>query len=256
MRASELRRNTFVCTDSLSESLHKSGFKTLAQKAGFRFLIASEPLEIAVERICNLGYTVSPRYMDHFIICFPKDPTDRQRLLESFFDSIAPLYCDLIDKSRNLENVRVLLRKILDLGVDQTAGLIIDFGCGVGLSVEVARAMGVSIIGFDPCPMMRKAAQGKGLRVFSAGDLASCPNETLDAGFASYVFHLLPSFGSFELLWARLKPEGVFVANFHKDEGVEAFEDVVVRLGGKVLADLDWPRESQHGSYRAAFKGV
>ena len=189
------------------------------------------------------------RYLDRFYLWIPGfDEDRRQSLLDSFFALIADEYESLIDVGRNLGNIQNLLRLVCELTGPTEGSVVIDYGCGTGLSLHAAPELKVSIVGVERCVLMRAHASARGMTVWSPGDLARQPKDSLPAAFASYVLHLLPHTDGVRLLWSRLKPGGVLVANFHKGQGIEQINTClrenrcrILRLKPPVGSDLHGP---------------
>lgn len=195
---------------------------------------------------------VTPRYMDRFYFAFGDNSDARQELLTAFFDLIADQYNQLINKERNADNICRLLKSIEELSGTLSGLRILDFGCGVGLSHDIARAMSCDLIGFDICPNMRAAAESRGMVVWGPHELTAQPHRSLDAIFASYVFHLRPSTGSIRLAWSRLRTGGLLVANLHKNKGSDVLFPCMKELGAK---ELTVGSSEAHGKYVAFAKG-
>lgn len=253
MQVSDLGAEIVVCSDKIASQLCQkvNGVTVFREWPGLSFVDASGEIDAIAAMSAELSIQLSPRFMDRFYVCAGCNADDRQELLDRFFNVIAPVYSQLVDAWRNAENVGILLNainRLIEPGKDR---LIVDFGCGVGLPHEAADA---TVVGVDPCPNMRALAENGGMSVWGPAELAQQPANSVDAAFASYVFHLLPSLGLFELLWNRMRTGGVFVANFHKGQGIHSFEDVVARLGGRAV-DFKWPNDACHGEYRAVAKG-
>jgi len=198
---------------------------------------------------------VSRRYLDKFHLLVPENDSDRrQKLLDEFFSLIADNYESLIDRARNLDNILNLLSFIKQYLPDCDEPTILDYGCGTGLSCIVAKDFSWEPIGLDRCPAMRAIASHRGMKVWNAEDLARQPIDSIDASFASYVFHLLPDTKSLEILWARIRPGGVLVANFHKDAGESLVEKCVSQNQCSTVKLLSPNGSQQHGSYFAFLK--
>ncbi len=211
------------------------------------------PLESAssyVARLCNERADLeSARYLDHFHVVTPvRNSERRQEIYNEFFKMIAEQYESLIDVDRNTRNIRNLAL-ILDMAMNPLAGRVVDFGCGTGLSAAVLAGYGLELVGVDPCSTMRMIASRRGMQTWSVGELARQPSRSVDAAFASYVFHLLPHAGSLRLLWSRLRPGGYLAANFHKGRGVDLVEAAVHVKGSSVLPPNG--TDDCHGSYYA-----
>jgi SAM-dependent methyltransferase len=214
------------------------------------------------EDVHRLGYALAAipglkarRYLDRFHLWTPdNNPRRRQEVLDRFFAFIADQYESLIDVERNLDNIRILLGFLNRLMGPIEAATIVDYGCGTGLSRSPASEFKVELVGVDRCPTMRRIASDRGMTTWGPGVLARQPKNSIDGALASYVFHLLPHSDGLRLLWARLKPGGMLVANFHKNQGMELVE-ACVREGQGLIHRLESPAGSErHGSYVAYLK--
>jgi SAM-dependent methyltransferase len=189
------------------------------------------------------------RYLDRFYLLAPVDDMiRRQDLLIRFFGLIAYEYESLIDVGRNEENIRMLVGMLSGAIGGLKGALVLDFGCGTGLSHGVFRSEGIRLVGYDPCPTMREIARARGMTVWSPRDLARQPRDSIQGSFASYLFHLVPHMGGLRLVWSRLRRGGVLTANFHKGQGRAAVEATVIELGGRVESVSEGPT-CRHGQY-------
>lgn len=256
MRVSNLGQHLLVCHGTDVELLHSVNLQ-------------GEPIHRS-EKLCifaveqnfqKLRKALSPipqfsirRYLDKFYICTPKDnPKRRQEVLDSFFQLIASEYESLIDIERNTDNIRSLLAILSQLLNPIRGSLIVDYGCGTGLSIIPASAFDIRLVGVDRCPKMRQIAASKGMKVWGVGELARQSKDSIDGAFASYVFHLLPDTHGLRLLWARLRIGGVLVANFHKNQGLELVNMCVKELQGSAIqlaSSLDVERHGTYAAYR------
>jgi trans-aconitate methyltransferase len=167
---------------------------------------------------------------------------------------ISENYDSLVDVERNCHNISNLIGFLSErIDINKTA-TVMDYGCGTGLSVRALPNPGLRIIGFDRCSKMRMIAASRGLEVWSPDELVLQPTDFFAGAFASYVLHLHPHTLELELLWARLRSDGIFVANFHKNRGIE-FANVLMRGLGATVKVLESPADSEiHGTYVAYLK--
>lgn len=257
MRVSELGEQLLICEDVDAKSVLPP--KILSKQVGrFKgvhiFDIGSDVREL-YEGLNEIPDMLLNRYLDKFHLLTPKGDTERQqKVIDSFFELIANEYECLIDVERNLDNIRNLLQFIRDLVDSPEGSAFVDYGCGTGLAVQLAHEFNMTLIGVDSCPTMRRIARSRGMITLSAGELARKPSNSIPGAFASYVFHVLAQTHGLRLLWARLKPEGIIVANFHKNQGIEMIDNCVRDLQGSIQY-LDSPIGSErHGAYIAYFK--
>lgn len=155
----------------------------------------------------------------------------RQQVLDDFFDAVASEYDSMIDLERNVSNIENLLGLLEGVVGPVRNKWVLDYGCGTGLSAIVAQAYGVNLIGFDRSAKMRKIASNRGMQVWSMSDCARHEDVVLDGIFSSYVLHLYPDIHNLSLIWKRLRPGGAFVANFHKNKGIEVVNALAKNLG-------------------------
>jgi SAM-dependent methyltransferase len=216
--------------------------------AVFDAAITAEDVKL-LDSISNLRLS---RYLDRYYIWAPEDDLAyRQRIFDAFFESIADSYDSLIDVHRNLENIRNLIR-ILRESMDRFVGsTIVDYGCGTGLSHRLTADLGISVIGVDRCPKMRQIAAQRGMLVCNIGELAQRPQDSIDGAFSSYVFHLLPHAHGLQLLWSRLRPNGVLAVNFHKNQGIELVESCIQQMNGTIVKLNRHANSEKHGRYAA-----
>lgn len=184
--------------------------------------------------------------LDRFCLALPDEAADRELLFTEFFDWIANDYNNVVDCERNVQNIDNLCGLLARSGVGQTGHIVVDFGCGTGLSVRSGGCGQATIVGFDHSAMMRRIAEREGLTVWSEHDLSSQGPGSIHGAFASYTFHTRVGDEAIKLVVARLTSEGVFAANFHKSEGKEWAREVFASVGmHPVLEDAD----GRHGPY-------
>lgn len=258
MPVSKIGQNIFICHEAVAHPLLQMGCQG---RLNFLHLNGLCLLSFDVfgefwENINLLKNYHIQRYLDRFYLLVPeKDLIQRQELLDRFFEIVADEYESLIDVQRNMENIRNLigyLEKYLCYPIEDN--LIIDYGCGVGLSFELLSERNLKIIGVDPSPSMRRIAIKRGMTVWSIGDLACQPKNYISGAFASYVFHLMPHTGGLRLLWSRLVTGGVIVANFHKNNGIELVKSCIQELQG-LIYEIKVPHSyERHGTYAVFIK--
>ncbi len=196
------------------------------------------------------------RYLDRFhLVLSSTNLAERQEVLDEFFEFIAEDYEHLIDLSRNRENIKILLSLLKGRIECSENAIVIDYGCGIGLSNELLFDAKFNLIGFDRCKIMRQIAKDRGMVIWCHEELAKQPDETINGAFASYVLHyLLPENKELQLLWPKLKPGAVLVANLHKKQGIERLEAAIRKVKGS-LELLEGPPDSErHGIYVACVK--
>jgi len=189
-------------------------------------------------------------YLDRFFLLVPINNSEyRRKLFLRFFELIAEDYENLIDVKRNIENIKNLF-KLLRFYINSLEGsLILDFGCGTALSLNIANSYKVKIVGYDACPMMRQLAKKRGLNVWGEIDISKQRYNSLDAAFASYVLHFYPEDESLKLVFNILKPGGVFVVNIHKNQFRELIDEHLRKVGFRILNPPDLNFKKYHGPY-------
>ena len=234
---------------------------TLLQHLGDRGLIIrvvhqSESLVLAelqtgvhdLDAVLNdMGVTRTPRYLDRFYLCFSSGD-GHQRLLDAFFALIGYEYDSLVDVHRNQHNIRLLFELIEHEIGDIQGKTLVDFGCATGLSIEIARSHGTVLLGCDSCPTMRSIAASRGLRVLAPSEFTELPMGSVDAVLASYVFHLIPDFSSFENVWGRVRVGGVLAANLHKNQGYDPLSGAMRKRNATEISPAPAGGE-RHGRY-------
>lgn len=254
-RVIDLPNRLFVCHKAHVFHLEKTKLQhksvlTLDDLRVFDIDSEANAIEQVLPRMTGLKLH---RYLDRFYLWVPEDDEDqRQDLIDQFFQWIGDDYESLIDRDRNIENIRNLIQL-----VGSTVGLpseIVDYGSGTGLALRPAAELGLKLIGVERSVVMARRAIAAGMAVWTPGDLARQPNGSLPSAFASYVLHLLPHTNGLRLLWARLRPGSVLVANFHKSEGIERVNDCLGRERSTILQLRSPDGSMKHGPYIAYVK--
>lgn len=189
------------------------------------------------------------RYLDqYYLVLSTVDAGLRQDTIDKFFSFLAPRYEEAVDVRRNEENIGLLLTRVQAIlgGPDQS--VLLDFGCGPGVSLPVAFAHGVSVLGFDTSAAMLRAAQARGMRTISAERLLSSEALCFDGIIASYVLHLEPAEVWLRAAWSHVRPGGILAGNFHKDKGIESFIKHF-DVGGGTMEFISPPNSERHGRY-------
>jgi SAM-dependent methyltransferase len=194
------------------------------------------------------------RCFDRILLVLDADPVAREEQVADFYDLLAPAYELVFTPARNLENIGRLLAIVRRrLGVP--AAPVVDFGCGVGLSVHAEVPRGIELVGVDASPLMRQLAREAGLPTMAEHDLAAIPGGYFGGVIASYVLDLAPWPALLENVWRRMRPGGLIVANFHKRRGLSAFVDRCDQLSASTCVVDDVPPASfDHGPVVACIK--
>ncbi|HBA84127.1 MAG TPA: hypothetical protein DCZ95_08545 [Verrucomicrobia bacterium] len=204
----------------------------------------------ALTRLRPLAIDDMPRVMDHFYLWTPRSiPACRQDLLDALFELTAVDFEHIIRPEQNRDNIRCLLNIISRHFQGQRVARILDFGCGTGLSAQVASELGIHLHGYDRCPKMRSLAAEQGLQLMVPEQFNNVCLPVFNAVFCSYVFHLLPTKDDLCQLWTILKPGGIVVGNFHKDHGLHEASTCFMKCGARAHEVEDVSCRFQHGSY-------
>jgi SAM-dependent methyltransferase len=150
----------------------------------------------------------------------------------AFFGFIASIYGGIIDEERNLGNIRQLMSRTLTELPTEPAPRLLDYGCGTGLSLGVARELNVELFGTDASRAMREQARARGLNCLSPRTVARMAPNSFDGAFASYVVHLMDTFEPLVGVWRLLKPGAVLACNHHKGTNVPELVAFIAALGG------------------------
>lgn len=175
------------------------------------------------------------RYLDIFYVAMPDDEGAREHLVHEFFEWIAEKYERLVDPQRNIENIDNLLTLLKRQGVERKDQLVLDFGCGIGLSKRSCGCGEASIVGFDWSPTMRRLTQEAGMEVWSPDDLLRKEPGIIDGTFASYVLHTATGATALKHVVGLMKHTAVFTANFHKGAGISWANNLFESLGMRVV---------------------
>ncbi len=194
------------------------------------------------------------RFLDYFYIIKRVGEAHLQIAIDMLFECIADRYDRLIDTRRNIENIRVLKEYLISLHGSLDGSLIVDYGCGTGLSKEIFDDENLKLIGIDRCSKMRHLASNRGLKTLSPSQLKELQLDSIDCGFFSYVLHFSPSFGDLELLWSRVRPGGTLVGNFHKSIAINEYLEFFSGLEANILPLESKLELKRHGPYVAFIK--
>lgn len=195
------------------------------------------------------------RYLDYFYLLVPiVDPISRKKLFNCFFSVLGEDYMTLIDVDRNKENIRYLLSLISYFLPTLKGSRIVDYGCGTGISIDIARSYGINVIGFDSCPIMLNIAKRRGMTVWTEEDMYKQQSDSVDAVFSSYVFHLLPEDKNLQILFNLLKFGSVLVVNFHKCFGIKWANRYLIQLGFRISSLPHIKLCKRHGLYNVYIK--
>jgi len=148
---------------------------------------------------------------------------------------------DKVDRwGYHTQQAKLILRLRRLIGRATEAPRILDFGCGDGALLRMARGFGFDAFGIDVSASRNGAALNDGYRIYSdLGALDAADPEPFDAIVLSQVLeHVVDPLGLLRAMEARLAPEGVlFVAvpdtsgvavprNFHEFTLVQPIEHI------------------------------
>jgi SAM-dependent methyltransferase len=193
------------------------------------------------------------RYLDHYLLVFSLDAGVRQHVVDIFFEHIATEYEKRIDLERNRANVCNLLNFLKISGM-RDRSLVVDYGCGTGISANVSIQYAWRIVGVDRCHVMRSIAASKGMTVLAPVDISQAYPAGVDAAFCSYVLHLVFDLSDIKILWDSLRVGGILVANFHKGSGESRLTEFFTSLGAQIGEPCVVDDKYQHGLYRSYVK--
>ncbi|MGA3056961.1 MAG: methyltransferase domain-containing protein [Candidatus Limnocylindrales bacterium] len=187
---------------------------------------------------------------DRYLLMMPADSVDvRSELLKRFYDFIAPEFERLADRSRNLENISYLLAE-LEIRCGPLSGLpILDLGSGTGLSLDLARALGIDVVGVEISAGMAQIASSRGMPVLTPGNLGALPEAA--GAIASYVLHFGIPPETLRAVLTRLAPSGLLLGNVHHGTNLDKLTRATATAGGQIVTWTPKAPLSRHGLYVA-----
>ncbi len=175
--------------------------------------VIAEPRVLA--EIARWGFQLTPQMLDSIRFAWFGADLPPDELVGAYFQYLALDYERAITIDSNQANIRLLRDLICRAGFQE--GTVVDFGSGSGLSVSAFQGRtGVHLIGVDPSPRMRQAAQSKGMRCHDMAWLHRPDGIAIDGALASYVLHLVPMTEHLDALWARMRVGAPMAVNVHK----------------------------------------
>ncbi|MEX2244425.1 MAG: hypothetical protein WD716_11335 [Fimbriimonadaceae bacterium] len=182
--------------------------------------------------------------LDRFIIACQYPDDFRQQACDALFSLIAEFYESEISGALNKQTIQAMITFLESHSPTQDGNLLLDFGCGPGLSLAASRRTNTLIVGYERVKAVRIKALRAGLLQLHPKDLSAMPC-AFSGGFASFVLHLCPDFAELTTLLSLIVPGGYFVANFHKGKGVEQAEIAFERSGWHVSNEtVDAPSDA------------
>lgn len=160
-------------------------------------------------------------------------------VVSAFFNWLTDRYSDEIDSARNLACYEKLYDVANQFRDATTATAILDVGCGPGtiLRSRVARAAQV-LVGYDISNVAAKAAASVGMTVMSHEQFLAGAAR-FDVALSTYTMHYACDLAeTLAGVQCNLKSGGVWVLNFHKGIGLDAFltclGSTALKLAGQV----------------------
>ncbi len=225
--------------------------RVMACEDGVTVIRSRNEAERALDLVVDATGLEAMRYLDRFVLIMPaKEGIARQKLVDHFFSLLGEDYETYIDVERNCRNIANLLHLLQAHGGLGQGQVVVDYGCGTGLSLRVLAGSGIELVGVDRCEVMRSVASNRGMRTFRPEELLNWRGEPFDGAFSSYALHLVYDYKDVEAVWGSLKPGGVLAGNFHKRIGLARVESWIRRMGGSVLVPevpCEW---EEHGVLR------
>jgi SAM-dependent methyltransferase len=180
------------------------------------------PVMIGVEEVSEDDFPVEinfHRFLDRYWTVYVWDDVAGKISTERMmFEFIAKDYEFEIEMDRNVDCFQILL----GLASVRPGNLILDFGCGPGLSYP--QLDDIEVIGCDVSPSMVQLARSRGINAIDPIALSNLV-EFFDAALASYVMHLSVPIEDIGCVVRSLRIGGRFAANFHKGWGLSEFEE-------------------------------
>ena len=179
----------------------------------YRHIYLYETFEIdKIKTLIGLDNCIE--YLDCFLVILPEDYALQSLLWADFYAYCGDRYEKMIDVQNNLNcimNLYAYIQKNVNI---KAATVILDYGCGSGLSININASC--RLIGYEPNEKMRRQAVKKGMEVLDRKGINMLPDECVAAVFSSYVFHMGIKESDIKTLSRIIRREGVIVANFYK----------------------------------------
>jgi SAM-dependent methyltransferase len=205
----------------------------------------------AADRVrTRLGRRVQ-RVLDRVLLVWEDDGV--WAVASAFFESEAVAYGAMISEARNTRCATCLLEIARVQNGAGAGGLVLDFGCGTGVSTRAIADAGYEVCGFDASPAMRGAARVSGVRV--EDDLERLADESVTLVISCYVFHFGVREADLRALARIIRSGGVLAANFHKDAEVETAHLQFPKAGFE-LCQIDADGPDEFGTILAFRRGV
>jgi SAM-dependent methyltransferase len=220
------RELTLLCTRRLASAVTQACPRLRLREVRANVMVFVGAVDLPALRESEVSVT---RLLDYYYLVYDARDQTTLRVPELvLFDLLAEHYEMTIDIRNNLKNIRELLTIVV---AGLKTPIILDYGCGTGLSRIVAREFGASIVGYDRSEPMRFVARSHGLEVLDELGLQTLPDRSLDGLIASYVLHLAAAQDDLPLAAMKLHKDAKIAANFHKGLGLEEASRVLASVG-------------------------
>lgn len=157
------------------------------------------------------------KYLDHFYLEIPEELSEQKAFWDELYDYIGFSYENYIDISNNLACIDLLLSILFKHKYIKRNSTVLDFGCGSGLSLRSNWRNICNIIGYESNHTMYSIARSRGLKVYLPEMIDTCLDNSINAVFASFVFHMYIDYDVLKCISLKLKDKTAWSLNFYKD---------------------------------------
>ena len=186
------------------------------------------------------------QYLNHFILLLPNDYTRQFNFWNNLYECIGDDYESLINVNINKACIKLMIDYIQDNRKISDDSLLLDFGCGTGISQYVHHKG--KIIGYEPVYEMRKQAQMKGLSVYSCIDKIS--EESLDAVFSSFVLHMGIQESEIQKVARKMKTNAIWISNFYDGINEDIINSYMLKTGLRLTQLQEYNKIGRLYEYR------
>lgn len=215
----------------------------------FRFVDHFNNINIYIVKVFDTSYISRCKcktinYLDRFILLMPESNEEKRKIWLDFYHYFAVDYEELIDKGNNLNCIKAMIDYI-EKSLLSSEYCCLDYGCGTGLS-SMVRTRG-KIVGYEPVETMRQMAQKRGMHVYTQDNIIDIPDNSLDAVFASYIFHMDIEDQDIVRIFPKLKENALWIANFYKRINEESI-NILFHKNGFYVKRLEEIEEGRFGT--------